>query len=732
MLKHIIMKNFIGRFCVCVFAILGLAVACTESGKNEEEVQFSVYDESGETPKSVDFEAKGKNGYSLRVMSNAQWSLEIKDGSDWIAASPLSGEKGARQVKVNIAKNETLEARTGGLVFTCKTKSVSIVITQKKGSKEGEIVVPPTPSDVPEADLLDVIFKNDGTAVDNSDSKMTITAVSGSASVNYFSDAYSRYAAHFNHTLGSAMSAGYYKIDYTQDQKFRNALADGHSMEVVFRMDAPANGSEIKPFSSMQSGGTGFLITDNSRGKDITFLPNVSANGKSSWKWTHSNITPEVGRYYHVVGVWSKQAGKSYIYVNGELKGETEAAGSLNFPTEGSTWFCVGGDPNGASGAHCGFNGDVVIARIYDDVLTAKDVAELYKVVKNDIKPEVISISDLTLLPNANVKPGCWFYVYAKGFKGGDRIKLESMSSESLSYSCTTADGDGFLKIRIPDDFRAGKYRLVLGRGETQYPLGSSEFNVVSDLKNLYNTKIVAHRGYHYGNAAENSVASLAEAQKLGVYGSEFDVYITTDGVPVIYHNSTFKGDEVPEDAKYKGWRPDSRTYEEIKDYKLANGEPLPTLDDYLNQAKLYPNVKLIIEIKNHNTTDKTMRAAQTCVDAVKAKGLQNQVEYIAFSYDVCKKLAGLAPEATVQYLNGDKAPSTVFADGIKGIDYSYSKLTDAWIKEANGLGMTVNVWTVNNVSDMLNFIAKGVSLITTDKPVEGLELLSKPFVTEE
>ncbi len=51
------------------------------------------------------------------------------------------------------------------------------------------------------------------------------------------------------------------------------------------------------------------------------------------------------------------------------------------------------------------------------------------------------------------------------------------------------------------------------------------------------------------------------------------------------------------------------------------------------------------------------------------------------------KKLAGLAPEATVQYLNGDKAPSTVFADGIKGIDYSYSKLTDAWIKEANGLG---------------------------------------------
>ena len=147
------MKNFIGKLCVFVFVAIGLATACTKSDKNEEEVQFSVYDESGETPKSVDFEAKGKNEYSLRVMSNAPWSLEVK-GADWITASPLSGKEGARQVTVNIAKNETLEARSGELVFTCKTKSVSIGINQKKGSKEGEIIVPPTPSDVPEAEPL--------------------------------------------------------------------------------------------------------------------------------------------------------------------------------------------------------------------------------------------------------------------------------------------------------------------------------------------------------------------------------------------------------------------------------------------------------------------------------------------------------------------------------------------------------------------------------------------------
>ena len=64
--------------------------------------------------------------------------------------------------------------------------------------------------------------------------------------------------------------------------------------------------SEIKPFSSMQSGGTGFLMTDSSKGMEITFLPHVG----NSYKWAQSGITPEVGRYYHVVGVWNKEKGK--------------------------------------------------------------------------------------------------------------------------------------------------------------------------------------------------------------------------------------------------------------------------------------------------------------------------------------------------------------------------------------------------------------------------------------
>ncbi len=286
--------------------------------------------------------------------------------------------------------------------------------------------------------------------------------------------------------------------------------------------------------------------------------------------------------------------------------------------------------------------------------------------------------------------------------------------------------------MQIPDNFTAGKYRIVLKRGNSKSPIGYADMKLVDQVHQVNRTQIVAHRGYHPGSVPENSVASLIEAQKLGVYGSEFDVYVTTDNVVVLYHNASFSGSEVASNSKWKGVRPDSSTYEDIKDYKLSNGEPLPTLEDYLVQAQKYPNTKLILEIKTHNSAEKNMRAAKVCVDAVKAKNMQHQVEYIAFSYDICKKIVELDPNAMVQYLNGDKDPATVLKDGIRGIDYTSSKLKDSWIKEANDLGMTVNVWTVNAESAMVDFMNKGVDLITTDEAAKGMALIGKPFVSDK
>ena len=212
----------------------------------------------------------------------------MSEGAEWITASPSYASKGIREVVIDVAPNEELSPRSGRLDFNSSLGSVSVRIIQEKGEEpveEPDIIIPDEP-EAPVADLLDVVFNADGTAYDCSGSEMNVEFVEGFSSVNYYNEIYKRYVSHYSHKISTSVNSGYYRIDYTDDPVFKAALADGHTLEVVFRMDVRPNGEEIKPFSSMGAGGTGFLVTAASRGTDITFLPNVSTEGKSSYKWT--------------------------------------------------------------------------------------------------------------------------------------------------------------------------------------------------------------------------------------------------------------------------------------------------------------------------------------------------------------------------------------------------------------------------------------------------------------
>jgi len=56
-------------------------------------------------------------------------------------------------------------------------------------------------------------------------------------------------------------------------------------------------------------------------------------------------------------------------------------------------------------------------------------------------------------------------------------------------------------------------------------------------------TKVIAHRGYwDYPGSAQNSIVALYKAHEVKTYGSEFDVSITADGVPVVNHDNDIQG----------------------------------------------------------------------------------------------------------------------------------------------------------------------------------------------
>jgi glycerophosphoryl diester phosphodiesterase len=568
----------------------------------------------------------------------------------------------------------------------------------------------------PVADMLDVVFNYDGTAKDVSAMANTIQTVGTTSNVStYYNSTYKRYVGHFNNTWAGSAS-GYYKMDYTSNQNFRNLLSNGHTLEalVMADYDGTIANKECKPFSSMQAGGTGFLVTTISgeRQNELCFLPNVSTTGSSSWRWATSGVVPQSKVFYHIIGVWNQAEEKAYIYVNGELKASVDAPGSFNFPASGSTWFAIGGDPDGTSNASNAWNGDVVLARIYSSALDEDQVGKLWTEIK-DLQDNAVPdmITEVSIDGGYQMKAGSSFNIYGKGFQDGDKIVIYNPGKDnaivaSLTPTSTTETG---VTVTLPADMTGGTYTLYVNRsGQEQY-LATNTFQFVETLP--AGSKVIAHRGYWsiLENKTQNSMESLNKAMDMGFYGSETDVWITTDGHLMINH-----------DAAYNGVTIETSTFDDCYALKLSNGETMPQLDDFLDALSASQSAtKLIIEIKTHSSNDRSLAAAEAVVNKVKEYEVQNKVEYIAFSLNVCKKLVELDPTAKVAYLNGDMTPQQLHDLGISGLDYTAAQFraNPTWIEDAHKLGMTANVWTLDSKSDIIEFNNLGADFITTNAP---------------
>jgi glycerophosphoryl diester phosphodiesterase len=241
---------------------------------------------------------------------------------------------------------------------------------------------------------------------------------------------------------------------------------------------------------------------------------------------------------------------------------------------------------------------------------------------------------------------------------------------------------------------------------------------IISFYTNGYSqTQIIAHRGFwdRFGSA-QNSLSSLENAIQSGVYGSELDAYITKDGVVVLNHDDTFHGIDI-----------ETANYADLLPYKLPNGETIPTLQQYIDRVKQQQQTRLVLEIKSHRTIENENRAVAAIVRLIDDGGVAGQTDYISFSENICRELIKSNPKHRVAYLSGNKSPEELKKEGYWGLDYHRDVLMKQhpeWIREAHELGLTVNVWTVNQADDMQYFISRKVNYITTDNPqlLKGLQ----------
>lgn len=237
---------------------------------------------------------------------------------------------------------------------------------------------------------------------------------------------------------------------------------------------------------------------------------------------------------------------------------------------------------------------------------------------------------------------------------------------------------------------------------------------------NASTPKVVAHRGYWTpAGSAQNSLRSLAKADSIACFASEFDVWMTADSTLVVNHNPTTPSGIVIET---------SNASEVIAD-KLNNGETVPTLKEYLEYAKQFPKLRLVLELKEHNNKLLERSAVDKILKMVHSLGLDERTDYITFSRDAFNDFVRKAPKCSeVYYLTGDYIPQQIFYIKATGIDYNLGTLkkNPQWIDECHKLGLKVNVWTVNKPEDMQWCIDRGVDFITTNDPELLQKLLKK------
>lgn len=223
-------------------------------------------------------------------------------------------------------------------------------------------------------------------------------------------------------------------------------------------------------------------------------------------------------------------------------------------------------------------------------------------------------------------------------------------------------------------------------------------------------TQLIVHRGFWKSQpgTSENSIQALKNAQKLKVYGSEFDVQMTKDEELIVFHDEQIGDLEIAE-----------TDFDILKKVKLSNAESIPRLEDYFIQGQKFPNCKLIVELKPSKNQILEEVMVRKTMDLIQKYNIESQCEIISFSLHICCKIKEINPKMLVYYLNGDLAPNALKKLGLDGFDYDYEILLEHldWIAEARKIGLKTNAWTVDDAEVYQKLVNANIDFVTTNTP---------------
>ena len=284
------------------------------------------------------------------------------------------------------------------------------------------------------------------------------------------------------------------------------------------------------------------------------------------------------------------------------------------------------------------------------------------------------------------------------------------------------------------------------------------------------------HRGAR-GLAPENTLPAFERALEVGVNTLELDVGVTADGVVVVAHDP-YLNPAITRNASGQ-WLPPGKgptlkslTLAQLQAYDVGrinpdtpygktfstqaprDGTRVPTLASLfaLVKDRGISDVRFNIETKiNPTQPDETVNPEQmvrALLNVVREAGMQKRVSIQSFDWRTLQIVQGFEPTIPTVYLSIQTANTDNIRDGVWTAGFKLAEhgsvpamvkaaggavwspnggaVTEALVKQAQGQGLKVVPWTINNPADMERLLGWGVDGIITDYPDRLRDVMQK------
>lgn len=230
--------------------------------------------------------------------------------------------------------------------------------------------------------------------------------------------------------------------------------------------------------------------------------------------------------------------------------------------------------------------------------------------------------------------------------------------------------------------------------------------------------KVIAHRGFS-SRYPENSMLAFEKAMELGADGAEFDVQLTRDGVPVVFHDESLlriTGDDI---------LIADLTLSELAAFDISyrfKGEcapqRVPTLEEYFRLAAQHDFLN-IIELKT--AYNEYPGIEEKVLELIRRFDLAGRVIISSFNHYSLLRSRALAPELphAILYECRIAEPQRYARElGMQYLHPYYKFLNDAEMEKYEAAGVKTNPWTVDDEADMRYLLGQeNIFAIMSNKP---------------